>query len=101
MNKIHNTTSICEHCYRHVPAVLFERDNSIWLSKKCKWHGESEYLVEPNAEFYINYTHPTPGNTTYCLDITNRCNLKCPHCYQITDNTSKDPSIDHIIEIVK
>jgi organic radical activating enzyme len=84
-----------------VPAVLFERDNSIWLSKKCKWHGGSEYLVEPNAEFYINYTHPTPGNTTYCLDITNRCNLNCPHCYQIPDNTSKDPSIDHILEIVK
>jgi organic radical activating enzyme len=101
MNKIHDTTSICEHCYRHVPAVLFERDNAIWLSKKCKWHGESEYLVEPNAEFYINYKHPTPGNTTYCLDITNRCNLNCPHCYQIPDNMSKDPSIEQILEIVK
>jgi uncharacterized radical SAM superfamily Fe-S cluster-containing enzyme len=54
MKKLADTTSICEHCYRHVPAVRFERDGAIWLSKKCVWHGESEYLVEPNADFYIN-----------------------------------------------
>jgi len=101
MNKIHDTTSVCEHCYRHVPAVLFERDGSIWLSKKCKWHGESEHLVEPNAEFYINYKYNRANNHCYCLDITNRCNLNCPHCYQIPDNMSKDPSIDQILEIVK
>ena len=95
------TMSICEHCYRHVPAVRFERDGAIWLSKTCKWHGESEHLVEPNADFYINYTHPIPNNTTYCLDITNRCNLNCPHCYQIPDNMSKDPSIDEILDIVR
>jgi MoaA/NifB/PqqE/SkfB family radical SAM enzyme len=101
MNKIHDTTSICEHCYRHVPAVLFERDDAIWLSKKCKWHGESEYLVEPNAEFYINYKYNRPPNHTYCLDITNRCNLNCPHCYQIPDNMSKDPSIENILDIIR
>ena len=53
MVKLKDTVSICEHCYRHVPAVRFERDGSIWLSKICKWHGESEHLVEPNADFYI------------------------------------------------
>lgn len=95
------TFSICEHCYRHVPAVRFERDGAIWLGKKCKWHGESEYLVEPNASFYINYVHPKPSNITYCIDVTNRCNLNCPHCYQIPDNISKDPSIDYILNMVK
>ena len=101
MNKIHDTTSVCEHCYRHVPAVLFERDESIWLSKKCKWHGESEYLVEPNAEFYLNYKYHRSHNHCYCLDITNRCNLNCPHCYQIPDNMSKDPSIEQILDIIQ
>jgi MoaA/NifB/PqqE/SkfB family radical SAM enzyme len=100
MNKIHDTTSVCEHCYRHIPAVLFERDGSIWLSKKCKWHGDSEHLVEPNADFYINYKYDRPTNKTYCLDITNRCNLNCPHCYQIPDNMSKDPSIEEILNII-
>lgn len=95
------TVSLCEHCYRHVPAVRFERDGSIWLSKNCKWHGESEYLVEPNADFYINYIHPRPTNKTYCLDITNKCNLNCPHCYQIPDNMSKDPPMELILETIK
>ena len=101
MVKLEDTVSICEHCYRHVPAVRFERDGSIWLSKICKWHGESEHLVEPNADFYINYKSKKPGNNCYALDITNRCNLNCPHCYQIPDNTSKDPSIDQIINLIK
>jgi hypothetical protein len=101
MNKIHDTTSICEHCYRHVPAVCFERDGSIWLSKTCPEHGFSEHLVEPNAEFYINYKYPQAQNHTYCLDITNKCNLNCPHCYQIPDNMSRDPSIEGILDIIK
>jgi len=101
MNKIHDTTSLCEHCYRHIPATLFERDGSIWLGKRCKWHGESEYLVEPNADFYINYKYERPTNHTYCLDITNRCNLNCPHCYQIPDNMSKDPSIESILDTIR
>lgn len=101
MNKIHDTTSICEHCYRHVPAVCFERDGSIWLSKTCPEHGNAEYLVEPNADFYINYKYPIPENHTYCLDITNRCNLNCPHCYQIPDNMSTDPTIENILDIIK
>lgn len=95
------TTSVCEHCYRHVPANRFEKDGSIWLGKTCKVHGYSEYLVEPDAEFYINYKYPKPPNTTYCIDITNRCNLNCPHCYQIPDNLSKDPSIDYILSMIK
>jgi uncharacterized radical SAM superfamily Fe-S cluster-containing enzyme len=64
MHKIYDTTSICEYCYRHVPAVLFEQDDSIWLSKTCKWHGQSEHLVEPNADFYINYTCKKPSNNS-------------------------------------
>lgn len=95
-----DTTSLCEHCYRHVPAVRFERGGSIWLGKSCKWHGYKEYLVEPDADFYISYKYYKSSYNCYCLDITNRCNLNCPHCYQIPDNMSKDPSITDILNIV-
>lgn len=101
MNRLEDTTSVCEECYRHIPATRFERNGQIWLGKSCKWHGYKEYLVEPDADFYINYKYPKPSNTTYCLDITNRCNLNCPHCYQIPDNMSKDPSIEQILDIIK
>jgi len=97
-----NTLSMCEHCYRHVPATKFEKDGHVWLGKTCLEHGYHETLVEIDANFYFNeqvYYKRTPGS--YWLDITNRCNLDCPHCYQMPDNLSKDPSIELILNQIK
>lgn len=93
--------SLCEHCYRHVPAIRFERDGSIWLGKTCKEHGYSEHLVEPDAEFYLGYNYPRKALNSYFIEITNHCNLACPHCYQEPDNTQVDPTIDYLLEIIK
>ena len=93
MNNIKNTLSICHHCYRHVSATRFEKDNSIWLTKTCPEHGESTHLVEPDAEFYNNYVYHRHALQSYFIEITNRCNLTCPHCYQMPDNKSTDPAI--------
>jgi organic radical activating enzyme len=101
MNKLEDTLSVCEHCYRHVPAVRFERDGQIWLGKTCKEHGYVEHLVEPDAEFYLNYNYPRQALESYFIEITNRCNLACPHCYQEPDNASKDPAIDYLLELIK
>jgi len=101
MNKLEDTLSLCEHCYRHIPAVRFERDGKIWLGKKCKWHGHSEHLVEPDGEFYLNYKYRRQALESYLIDITNRCNLNCPNCYQEPDNMSKDKSIEYFLEIIK
>lgn len=101
MNKLADTLSLCEHCYRHVPAVRFEKDGSIWLGKTCKWHGYSEHLVEPDAEFYLNYNYKRQALESYLIDITNRCNLNCPNCYQMPDNMSKDRPIEYFLDIIK
>jgi organic radical activating enzyme len=101
MNKLTDTLSLCEHCYRHVPATKFERDGQIWLWKKCKFHGESEHLIEPDAEFYLNYKYPRRSLTSYMLDITNRCNLTCPNCHQEPDNQTNDLPIDYYVDIVQ
>lgn len=101
MVKLADTLSLCEHCYRHIPAVKFKRDNSIWLSKTCPEHGEAEYLIEPDADFYLNYRYIRNALHSYLIEVTNRCNLKCPHCYQMPDNMSKDPSIDYLLSLIK
>lgn len=100
MNKLEDTLSVCEHCYRHVPAVRFEKNGEIWLSKKCKWHGASEHLVDPDANFYLNYHYTRKQLQSYMIDITNKCNLTCPNCHQEPDNSSKDKPIDYFISIV-
>lgn len=100
MNKIKDTLSLCEHCYRHVPAISFERDGAIWLGKTCKQHGYQEHLVEPDADFYLNYNYPRRDLSSYFIEVTNRCNLDCPHCYQEPDNKSVDPPIDYLLSLI-
>jgi molybdenum cofactor biosynthesis enzyme MoaA len=97
MQKILETLAMCEHCYRHVPAVRLEKDGQIWLGKTCPEHGYHECLVEINAEFYQSQEYKRREPSSYWFDITNRCNLDCPHCYQIPDNLSKDPSKDDVV----
>lgn len=101
MVKLEDTLSVCEQCYRHVPAVRFERNGEIWLGKTCKHHGYIEHLVEPNADFYLNYNYPRHALGSYFLDVTNRCNLACPNCYQEPDNMSKDLPIDYFLNIIE
>lgn len=101
MEKLEDTLSLCEHCYRHVPAIRFKKDNQIWLSKTCPVHGYAEHLVEPNADFYLNYNYPRHALKSYFIETTNRCNLACPHCYQEPNNKDKDPSIDYILTLIQ
>jgi uncharacterized radical SAM superfamily Fe-S cluster-containing enzyme len=95
------TLSICHHCYRHVPAVKFQKNGSIYLTKTCKEHGESTHLIEPDAEFYLGYNYHRHALQSYFIEITNRCNLSCPHCYQMPDNKSFDPDIELLLEKIK
>lgn len=101
MVKLEETLSLCDQCYRHVPAIRFLRDKQIWLSKTCKYHGYSEHLVEPDGDFYLNYDYPRHALQSYFIDITNRCNLACPNCYQEPDNAAIDLSIDYYLDIVR
>ena len=95
------TVSLCETCYRHIPAERFERDGAMWLGKTCPKHGYQEALLDIDAEFYKGQRYQKRSPGSYWLDITNRCNLDCPHCYQMPDNASKDPDIDLLLTFVK
>jgi len=92
---------MCEHCYRHIPAERFDRDGQVWLGKTCPKHGYHECLVEIDSNFYNNHKYTKRKPSSYWLDITNRCNLECPHCYQMPDNESKDPGIDYLLAQIK
>jgi len=98
-----NTTSLCEHCYRHVPATTFERDGSVWMEKICPKHGTSEYMIERDAGFYNNLIYDGNAiiNSGVLIEVTDRCNLKCPHCYHEPENATTDKPIDLIVSQVK
>jgi hypothetical protein len=98
---ISETISLCETCYRHIPAERFERGGAMILGKRCPKHGYQEAVLDTNAEFYLSQKYQRRTPSSYWLDITNRCNLDCPHCYQMPDNNSKDPDIEYLLMQVK
>lgn len=101
MKFIHHTVSLCKHCYRHVPAVVFEHEEKIWLSKLCPEHGEQRAIVDPDAEFYygINYVKLRNINSIM-IEVTDRCQLNCPHCYQLPDNKIVEKPLELLLSQV-
>lgn len=98
MHQINHTTSLCEECYRHIPAVKFIKDDKVYLGKTCPKHGYTEVVIESDSDFYFKEQQYFKREaSSYWIDITNRCNLDCPFCYQKPDNKSIDPTIDYIL----
>ena len=85
MKFIHDTISLCNHCYRHIPGVVFERNDQIWLSKMCHEHGQQQEIVELDPEYYYGIVKNARGNLFHvCLRPLISANsnvliaIKCP-----------------------
>jgi hypothetical protein len=104
MKHIYNTTSICEQCLKHIDAKVVEENDKIWIYKNCKCSDDKKYLIEDNADFFhslkYNKLHEYSFNVLL-IEVTDKCNLKCPHCYHLPDNRKKDKSIESIIDQLK
>lgn len=100
MKFIHKTTSLCNECYRHIPGVVYEKDDKIFLTKKCPEHGIMEEVVEIDTEFYYNTQRTdTSQFVSVMFEVTNKCQLECPHCYQLPENRSTDKPLDLLMAI--
>lgn len=98
------TVSLCEHCYRHIPAEKFERDGSVWMRKTCPEHGHTEYMIERDAEFYNAlefdpYGYDVPSGIM--IEVTDRCNLACPHCYHEPESATTDKPVGLILSQIE
>ncbi|HYC11951.1 MAG TPA: radical SAM protein [Nitrososphaerales archaeon] len=109
-NFIRQTQSICPECNRILPAIVFERDAKVWMTKTCPEHGETEELYFGSYEMYSKFsrywrdgkgTHAAnvpldvcscPANCGLCSNhlshtglsniiVTNRCDLTCWYCF--------------------
>jgi len=100
---IHNTVSLCDHCYRHVPAVVYEHDDKILMKKHCPEHGDIDSVVEIDPEFYYSLNHHKYIDlfNQILFEASDRCQLSCPHCYHLPDNKIQDRPIEEIIQQIK
>lgn len=99
---INKTISLCNHCYRHIPAVVYEDNNQILMKKNCPEHGVMDSVVEVDSVFYYGLEHKKDFTTfnQVLFEVTDRCQLSCPHCYHLPDNKVTDRPLDLVINQV-
>ncbi len=130
---IYNTISICPECHQRISADYIEEDGQVFMTKECKDHGKYKDLVSINAKHFrwiqqykmdseakmcTTQTQIDKGCPLDCgicdhhksapaiaiVDITYRCNLKCPICYAAAVNErgkNIEPTVDELYQIYK
>ncbi len=118
-------TGLCGICGEPVPAIYDIRDGKVYLKKQCPVCGDTSALVSKNAGKWrwkrdiTGFTEPadtgcrmscstcdhqvhTPPYTV-SMDVTNRCNQRCPICLANVDAMGFDfnPPIEYFEKIFR
>ncbi len=105
-NELGPTVSLCHQCYYHIPAWRYHKNGEVYIVKHCAIHGISHHKIESDYKFYseLYYTQDNPQynfNGGVLIEVTDRCNLTCPHCYHEPDNSLSDQPIENILNQIK
>jgi hypothetical protein len=122
------TESLCPTCLRRVPARRVARGDEVHLVKRCPNHGEVSCVLWRGAPSYEEWgaarrrlrTLPPAGaggedcpfscglcaehrQPTCCalVEVTGRCNLRCPTCFAAAGGDSADPSAEAILRQIE
>ena len=124
--------SVCPECARLLPAKLFEKDGQVRMEKTCPEHGFFEDVYWSDARIYLKaeafhygdgegLENPNAPATSRCpeqcglcqdhasntalgnIDLTNRCNLKCPICFASADAAGYvyEPTYEQVLGMMK
>jgi uncharacterized radical SAM superfamily Fe-S cluster-containing enzyme len=109
MNTIKSTKSLCPECLKVLDATIYEDGGKVYIKKTCQEHGDFEELYWSDYDQYVRaeklrydgdgLNNPRTKTVNGCpydcgicpehkshtalaiIDVTNRCNLKCPVCF--------------------
>jgi len=122
---LHKVHALCPHCLEQLPADVYaDEDGKVWMTRTCPEHGETTTYVWPNAEHYTwlrsMHSEPTapkwreyPITDKCCMscglckrhlrrgtlveiEVTRRCNAKCPVCFMSADFPSDGITFEEI-----
>ena len=95
------SSSMCHVCFAEVPATVERRDRAIYMSKTCPAHGTSDVMVERDADFCLAATRHRgvawTNSPSTIVEVTHRCNNRCPNCYHEDDRGHTEPGIDQVL----
>ncbi len=124
--------SLCPECRKVIPAEILERDKRVVMEKTCPEHGFYRDLVYSDAELYkkcerwtyedgdgilnpqVTGAKVCPDDCGLCdlhvshavlanLDLTNRCNLRCPICFANANVQGYvyEPTYEQVVEMLR
>ncbi|NLB29846.1 MAG: radical SAM protein [Clostridiales bacterium] len=117
------TLSVCPVCQKRIPAERVLIGGDVYLKKRCSEHGEFSAIIwrgdSPSFDIWWSYNQTAKALTSDCpnacglcrshlnktccalVEITSRCNLKCPVCFAESGGESSEPSVSELFEIFK
>jgi uncharacterized radical SAM superfamily Fe-S cluster-containing enzyme len=124
------TQSLCPECKSVIEADILEKDGKVVMEKSCKEHGEFSDTIWSDVDLYlkaekfaldgIGVENPNTKNENGCpsecgicdqhyshtalanVDLTNRCNLKCPICFANANAAGYvfEPSYEEVVKML-
>jgi len=131
VNPIKQTRSLCPECLKVLHATIYEEDGKVYIEKECPDHGKVTELYWSNYDEYkraqkysvvgdgieppqTKTMHGHPFDCGLCpnhkstpslaiIDVTNRCNLRCPICFANANVTGTiyEPTEEQIHNMLK
>ena len=123
------TKSLCPECKKVIEAKIVEENGRVMMHKKCDEHGDFSDIISINPNHFrwaqnymidgqkpINPCTETKKGCPYdcgacpnhksspaiaIVDVTYRCNLKCPICFANAEMSGKnyEPSFEELVRI--
>jgi len=120
---IEKTLSVCPHCLKTLPATIHAKDDGVYMHKLCPQHGEFDVYLWPDVDSYrwfSGFFFPEKARTPQTdsidgcprdcglcsshrrhttiaeIEVTYRCNLKCPVCFMSAGDIAPDPALETI-----
>lgn len=124
-------TSLCPECTKLIKAVISIQGNNIVMDKTCQEHGPFKEILSNDKDFFLRMeklrfgdgpgilnpkTQEQKGCPLDCglcnkhksttmmgvIDLTNRCNLKCPICFATSDASGYlyEPTFQQVKEMM-
>jgi uncharacterized radical SAM superfamily Fe-S cluster-containing enzyme len=125
------TESLCPDCLTIIPATIREVDGKVVMEKSCPKHGKFKDIVWSDADMYrrvekwakdgVGVQNPAIEKAKQCpfdcglcdlhlshtglanVDLTNRCNMKCPICFANANQAGYvfEPDYETVVKMLK
>ena len=125
------TQSLCPECKKVISARIYEENGKVMIEKECPEHGKVTDVYWSDVELYlkaekfaydgigvsnaiIQNAKTCPDNCGMCnlhlshtvlanLDLTNRCNMKCPICFANANQAGYvyEPDYDTVVKMLE